>query len=73
MLNCNYDVTVLSLLRSGAGHSHTAPWGTALDEVRKVGNGHLLYHAQWLPEDVVAGDKTPPPPRTEDLPPPAFI
>ena len=38
----NYDVTALSLLRAGAGHSHVTPWGTALDVVRELGDEYLI-------------------------------
>ena len=48
----NYDVTALSLLRAGAGHSHVTPWGTALDVVRELGDGYLaLYYVELLLED----------------------
>ena len=52
----NYGVTALSLLRAGADHSHVAPWGTALDVVRELGDEYLaLYHVELLPEDAAAG------------------
>ena len=55
----NYDVTALSLLRAGAGHSHVATWGTALNVARKLGDEHLIpYHAESLLGDVVAGEVT---------------
>ena len=55
----NYDVTALSLLRAGADHSHVTPWGTALDVVRELGDGHLVsYHVELLLGDVAAGEVT---------------
>ena len=55
----SYDATALSLLRAGAGHSHVAPWGTALDVARKLGGGYLPCHIQWLLGDAVAGEVAP--------------
>ena len=54
----NYDVTALSLLRAGAGHSHVAPWGTALDVVREleVELYDGTFHVQCLLGDVVTGE-----------------
>ena len=55
----NYDATALSLLRAGADRTHVAPWGTALDVVRELGDEHLvLYHVELLLEDAAAGEVT---------------
>ena len=55
----NYDVTALSLLRAGADHSHVAPWGTALDALRALGDENLTpCHVELLLGDVVAGEVT---------------
>ena len=49
-------------MRAGAGHSHVAPCGTALDVARMLedeGDGHIkTYRVQWLLEGVVAGEET---------------
>ena len=55
----NYDVTALSLLWAGAGHSHVTPWGTTLDVVRELGDEYLIsYHVKLLLEDAAAGEVT---------------
>ena len=55
----NYDITALSLLRAGAGHSHMTPWGKALDVARRLGGEYLIpHHVEYLLEDVVAGEET---------------
>ena len=56
----NYDVTALSLLRAGAGHSHVIPWDTALDVARKLYGeyGYITHHVRWLLEGAVAGEET---------------
>ena len=53
----NYGATAPSLLRAGADHSHVTSWGTALNVVRELGDGHLIpYHVELLLEDAVAGE-----------------